>query len=143
MLAFSVSLLRSAIVGAASLLLVAPVLAQDVLAQDAEIAVADQKIESGNIVKVEKATIPAEGFLVIHNPGDDTAAPGKPIGHALLTPGSNTNVSVKLESDVKAGQKLVAVLHEDTAKSGMFDADTTKPLAKPDGKAVMAEFVAK
>ncbi len=111
-------------------------------AQDAEIAVADQRIESGNIVKVEKATIPAEGFLVIHDVGDG-AAPGKPIGHALLTPGSNTNVSVKLETDVKTGQKLVAVLHEDTGKTGMFDADTTKPIANRDGKAVMAEFMAK
>lgn len=116
--------------------------AASALAQEAEIAVADQRVESGNIVRVDKANIPAVGFVVIHE-AKDQDAPGAPIGHALLSAGSNSNVSVKLEQSVEPGAKLIAVLHEDTSKTGMFDPDTAKPVAKPDGATVKAEFVAK
>lgn len=114
------------------------------LADDPKIAVQDQRVESGNIVKVQEVTSPGDGFIVIHAPAPSKAdAPGAPIGYAIVNSGSNSNVSVKLEQDVKQGEKLVAVLHEDAKADGMFDADADKPLAKPDGAAVTAEFVAK
>lgn len=113
------------------------------LADDTKIAVQDQRIESGNIVKVQEVVSPAAGFLVIHAAEPSkAAAPHAAIGYAVVNSGSNSNVSVKLEKDVKSGEKLVAVLHEDAKADGMFDADTDKPLAKPDGAAIMAEFVA-
>lgn len=120
-----------------------PVFAQSVTIEP-EIAVHDQRIESGNIVKVQEVKAPADGFLVIHAGADETdAKPGTPIGYAIVNSGSNSNVSVKLEKDVTSGQKLVAVLHEDATQAGMFDADRDKPLAKSDGGVVMAAFVAR
>lgn len=113
-------------------------------AQEAVIAVEDQRIESGNIVKVAEVKTPGDGFLVIHTAtqsGD--VKPGAPIGYAIVNSGSNSNVSVKLEQDVQSGQKLIAVLHEDATDAGMFDAGRDKPLAKPDGATVMATFVAR
>jgi hypothetical protein len=113
-------------------------------AQDAAIAVQDQRVESGNIVKVQEVTAPADGFLVIHaSPSNEAATPDKPIGYAVVNSGSNSNVSVKLEQDVPAGEKLVAVLHEDASDARMFDPARDKPLAKADGQTVMATFVAK
>lgn len=127
-----------------ALLAVACATAAPARADDPKIAVQDQRVESGNIVKVAEVTSPGDGFLVIHavEPAK-TDAPGPPIGYAIVNSGSNSNVSVKLEQDVKSGEKLVAVLHEDAKADGMFDADADKPLAKPDGATVMAEFVAK
>ena len=114
------------------------------LAADPVIAVQDQRVESGNIVKVQEVTSPGNGFLVIHTGSDAAEAkPGTAIGSAIVNSGSNSNVSVKLEQDVKSGEKLVAVLHEDAKADGMFDADADKPLAKPDGATCMAEFKAK
>lgn len=126
----------------ASALLLAGI--QTAFAQELRIAVKDQRIESGNIVKVQEVTSKEDGFLVIHVPNpDDPNKPGKAIGYAIVNTGSNSNVSVKLEADVKSGERLHAVLHEDTTKSGMFDADQDKPAAKPDGNVVLATFVAK
>lgn len=113
-------------------------------AQDAKIAVQDQRVESGNIVKVQEVTSPADGFLVIHAANDaNSSDPGKAIGYAVVNSGSNSNVSVKLEEDVKSGERLHAVLHEDTTKTGMFDAARDEPAAKPDGTRVMASFTAR
>lgn len=113
-------------------------------APDPKIAVQDQRIESGNIVKVQEVLSPSDCFLVIHAAHDvNSADPGKAIGYAIVSSGSNSNVSVKLETDVKAGDRLHAVLHEDTTKTGMFDAERDKPAAKPDGTSVAAAFTAK
>lgn len=113
-------------------------------AQDAKIAVQDQRVESGNIVKVQEVTSPGDAFLVIHASNEaNVADPGKAIGYAVVNSGSNSNVSVKLEEDVKSGERLHAVLHEDATKSGMFDAARDEPAAKPDGSRVMASFTAK
>lgn len=112
------------------------------LADEATIAVRDQKIESGNIVKVRQVTIPVDGFVVIHAPkASKPEGPGTPIGYTFVNSGSVSNVSIKLEEGVDPGQKLTAVLHADTKKNQMFDEDNDKPLG--DGKVVQASFTAK
>lgn len=118
--------------------------AQPAWAEDPKIAVQDQRVESGNIVKVQEVTSPSAGFLVIHaaEPEKDDAA-GPAIGYAIVNSGSNSNVSVKLEQDVKSGEKLMAVLHEDAKADGMFDEGADKPVANPGGATVMAGFLAK
>lgn len=111
-------------------------------ADEAKIAVSDQKIESGNIVKVRQVTTPVDGFVVIHAPKKSKSqGPGAPIGYAFVNSGSASNVSIKLEEGVDPGQKLTAVLHADTKKNQMFDEDNDKPLG--DGKVVQASFTAK
>lgn len=112
-------------------------------AEEPSISVQDQRVEGGNIVKVQEVKSPGNGFLVIHAHDGEQESPGKPIGYALVNNGSNSNVSVKLEGDVKPGERLHAVLHEDTTKTGMFDAERDKPAAKPDGTTVTASFVAR
>ncbi|MDO9382465.1 MAG: hypothetical protein Q7T86_06330 [Hyphomicrobiaceae bacterium] len=128
----------------AALLALATATGHPAFANDAKIAVHDQRVESGNIVKVQDVTSPSAGFLVIHaTEPAKTEIPGPAIGYAIVNPGSNSNVSVKLEQDVRAGEKLTAVLHEDAKADGMFDEALDKPVAKPDGATVMAGFVTK
>jgi hypothetical protein len=128
----------------AAILALALAAGQPAWADDPKIAVQDQRVESGNIVKVQEVTSPGAGFLVIHaaEPAKDDAA-GAAIGYAIVNSGSNSNVSVKLEQDVKSGEKLMAVLHQDAKADGMFDEAADKPISSPDGATVMAGFLAK
>lgn len=116
-------------------------------ADEATIAVSDQAIESGNIVKVRQVTTPVDGFVVIHAAKKPEAKePGSPIGYAFVNSGSVSNISIKLEQGVEPGQRLTAVLHADTKKNQMFDEDNDKPLGQPgssNGNVVQASFTAK
>jgi hypothetical protein len=115
------------------------------LAQDASVSVKDRKV-TGNKVTIDKVTIPVDGWVVIHPSDASGKFIEKDIGHAPVTAGASSDVSVTLTENVEDGAKLHAMLHEDTGTKGTYEfgkvAKADGPVMK-DGKLVIDEFTAK
>jgi hypothetical protein len=113
----------------------------------AELVVADQPVRA-RAVRIAKVEIEEDGFVVIH----ETAADGKPvapgsIGSAPVKKGVNENVAVRLNKPVKRGATLIAMLHRDTGKKGVYEfgpasTEEDKPLVIG-GNPVTKPFVVK
>ena len=112
----------------------------------ASIKVSDQKI-FGNEVTVADVNLPKNGFLVIHPSDAKGNLIEKDIGHIALNAGDHKTVKVKLTENHKAGDKLWAMLHEDTGKAGVYEfgasgkTNVDMPF-KENGKAVEQAFKA-
>ena len=87
----------------------------------AELAVSDQGIRRGTVV-IDKVMMEQDGFVVIHEMSADgkPVAPGS-IGHTAVKKGMAEKVAVRLTKRVKKGAKLMAMLHADTGKMGVYE----------------------
>lgn len=103
--------------------------------------------KAGKTVTIKSATLKNGGFLVIHAIKNGKPVVPASIGHARLKKGKNKNVVVKLTAKTKAGDKLLAMLHHDTGKKGVYEfgpgsVKTDKPVIV-DGKPVVKPFALK
>lgn len=126
--------MKTATLAAALILASAPA-----FAQDAAITASPQP--AGNTVTIDKVTIPADGWLVIHEIRDGKPQAPQSIGHAAVKAGENLSVAVTLDMEVAAGSRVLAMLHEDTGTIGAYEfgpgaTDNDKPLMA-DGKPVV------
>lgn len=93
-----------------------------------EIEAADQKIVN-NKVLIDKASIPVDGWLVIHEADPipekekQKIGPlykaGKILGYTYLPAGPHVNVEVKVAPTKK--EKLLATIYVDKGRKGLFD----------------------
>lgn len=113
-------------------------------AATASLKAADQKISRGEVT-IADVNLPKNGFLVIHPSDTKGNLIEKDIGHIALKAGDHKNVKVKLTANHKAGEKLWAMLHEDTGTPGVYQfgapgkANADMPF-KANGKAVEQAF---
>ena len=105
----------------------------------------DQDV-SGGTVTASKVMAGANGWLVVHRT-DDKMKPGPVVAYAPLKKGENTDVAAILTEEVKAGEKLMLMLHAEAGgmKTGIFEytlgAKEDGPI-KVDGKLVMSVITA-
>ena len=85
----------------------------------ASLKVSSQRISSGEVT-IADANLPKNGFLVIHPSDAKGNLTEKDIGHTALKAGEHKHVKVLLRGTPKAGEKLFAMLHEDTGKPGVY-----------------------
>lgn len=83
--------------------------------------VADQPLRRGTVT-IAHIEMPNDGFVVIH----ETTRDGKPIapasiGHTAVKKGASNNVVVRLTKRVRRGAKLIAMLHDDTGRMGVYE----------------------
>lgn len=98
------------------------------------ISAKDQKVANKSVIAASVSASKA-GCLVVHKADATGTKPGKIIGDVAIKAGENTDVTVPLTSDVKAGSKLILMLHEESDGDAKFD-DKDKPVMN-DGKMVM------
>ena len=106
----------------------------------------DQNVENG-VVSADKIVAAENGWMVVHRTGDDMK-PGPVVGHAPLRMGENIDVAAILTEEVKAGEKLMLMVHGETGgmKTGIFEytlgAKEDGPV-RVDEKLVMSVITAK
>ena len=98
------------------------------------ISAKDQKVANKSVTAASVASSKA-GYLVVHEADATGTTAGKILGNASVKAGENKDVYVPLMSDVKAGSKLILMLHEESDGDTKFD-DKDKPVMT-DGKVVM------
>lgn len=87
--------------------------------QAAALEVESQPVKDGTL-NIDLAYMPQPGFVALHTVSQNGISPDT-IGHAALKAGENRNVQVKLDGKVADNATLVAMLHQDTGKSGQFE----------------------
>jgi hypothetical protein len=97
------------------------------------ISAKDQKIINKSVTAASVIASKA-GYLVVHEADATGAKAGKIIGNVAVKVGENKDVTVPLATEVKAGAKLILMLHEESNADAKFD-DKDKPVMT-DGKAV-------
>jgi hypothetical protein len=103
------------------------------------ITVSDQTIGQDNTISVSQIVSPTQGWIVIHTQQD--GAPGPAIGYSMVQAGTNSNVSVEIDSERRT-DTLYAMLHEDTGVMGEFEfPDADPPVTDAQGNVVMESFV--
>lgn len=83
-------------------------------------------------VQVSSVTAEKDGYLVVHRTDFTGTLPGTVIGHAPVKAGENAEVSVVLEKQAEAGDKLIVMLHEEGDNDTDFDA-ADKPVTSGRG----------
>lgn len=92
-------------------------------AEENMIVVMEQR--PGNTITASQVYLAAPGFVVIHE--DTNGAPGAIIGSsALLQAGESSDIKITLSRATKNGEKLHAMLHNDTDANGKFSATADK-----------------
>lgn len=96
---------------------------------------------AGASVVVDVASIPADGWLVIHAMQDGKPVAPASIGHAPLKAGENTSVTVAIDPPAQPGDVVIAMLHNDDGEIGVYQfgpgsVDYDKPVVA-DGKPVV------
>ena len=104
------------------------------LAATDAISAKDQKVANKSVTAASVAASKA-GYLVVHEADATGTKAGKILGNAAVKAGESKDVAVALTSDVKAGSKLILMLHEESDGDAKFD-DKDKPVMT-DGKVVM------
>jgi hypothetical protein len=113
-------------------------------AAGASVKASDQKA-TADTVTIADADLPQSGFLVIHPSDANGNLIEKDIGHIALSAGDHKSVKVTLTGTYKPGDKLWAMLHEDTGTKGVYQfgapgkANVDMPL-KANGKVVEQSF---
>ncbi|MGM0555233.1 MAG: lipoprotein [Myxococcota bacterium] len=115
-------------------------------AQEPSVTVSDQTADPANEVVVEEAVSEGAGWIVIHEQNEAGDAIAGVIGHAALTDGINTDVTVTLDRDVEDGETLYAMLHTDDPADGDYTFDGTAenpedPPVESNGEVVVESFV--
>lgn len=98
------------------------------------ISAKDQKIVNKSVTATS-VTASKAGYLVVHEADATGTKAGNILGNVAVKAGENKDVTVPLGSEVKAGTKLILMLHEESDANSKFD-DKDKPVTT-DGKTVM------
>jgi len=98
------------------------------------ISAKDQKITNKSVIAAS-VTASKAGYLVVHEADATGTKAGKVLGNVPVKAGENKDVTVPLTSEVKAGSKLILMLHEESDADAKFG-DKDKPVMT-DGKIVM------
>lgn len=91
----------------------------------------------GKVVYVSSATLPRNGFVVIHK--DQAGKPGAVIGSRYFKKGTNPGTIDLSESTIEGGT-YYAMLHGDEDANSTFDATKDLPLNDKSGNPVMRTF---
>jgi len=75
---------------------------------------------AGATVTVDAASIPADGWLVIHATKDGKPVAPASIGHAPLKAGENKSVTVAIDPPAQPGDVVIAMLHNDDGEIGVY-----------------------
>jgi len=107
------------------------------------IAVGNQ-VPSGKTVNIAEVEIPHDGFVVIHASKDGQPVMPQNVGYARVKAGFHQNVKVKLDQTPKPGTTYIAMLYDDSGRTGKFEVgpgntNADKPLML-DGKDVSKTF---
>ncbi len=98
---------------------------------------------AGAVLTVDAASIPVDGWLVIHATKDGKPVVPASIGNAPLKAGMTKNIVVQLSEPTKPGDTVITMLHTDTSViatyefgPGSVEEDTPiivdgKPVVKP------------
>lgn len=106
-------------------------------AEENMIVVMEQR--PGNTVTASQVYLAAPGFIAIHEDANGTA--GAIIGSsALLQAGESSQIEIQLSRSVRDGEKLHAMLHNDTNANGIFNANTDLPVASRLGGSIQGWF---
>lgn len=100
------------------------------------VTVMDQAIEDSTVV-VPEVISDGQGWMVIH--ADEDGAPGPVIGHAAVSDGVNTDVSVEIDVDA-ATETLYAMLHTDSGEMGTYEFPDGDPPVQVEGNVVVEPF---
>ncbi|MCL7454278.1 MAG: LPXTG cell wall anchor domain-containing protein [Anaerolineae bacterium] len=106
-------------------------------AQDSpSVTVSDQEIVA-DTVTVDEVISDGPGWIVIH--AEQDGAPGPVIGWAAVEDGTNTDVSVEIET-ANATDELYAMLHIDAGVMGTYEFPGADVPAEVDGEVVVESF---
>jgi hypothetical protein len=100
-------------------------------ARAADMIAPDGLKASPSSVTVASASAGKAGYLVVHESADGTTA-GAVIGHKAIKAGDNKNVSIPLEKKMKAGAKLIVMMHSEDDNDTDFD-EADKPVTSGRG----------
>ena len=93
----------------------------------------------GNVVVASQIHIASPGFVVIHE--DKNGLPGAILGSSpILQAGDSQQVTIKLSRAVRDGERLHAMLHNDTDASGTFGAPPDAPVRSRLGSPIEGWF---
>ncbi|MCW9706239.1 DUF7282 domain-containing protein [Fodinibius salsisoli] len=86
-----------------------------------------------------------DGWLVLHQANSSGNGPGRVVGSAMVSAGTNSDVSIALNEgeSVSTGETLFAMLHYDTGTKGEYEFDGQNGLDLPvvfDGNVVVKPF---
>ncbi len=84
-----------------------------------------------NTVTVGSATAGKDGYLIVHETNDGATA-GPVIGRKPIQAGENENISIPLEKRMKAGAKLIVMMHSEDNNDTEFD-EADKPVTAGHG----------
>ncbi len=107
------------------------------LAERNAVVASDQ--QPGETVTVEQVYLAEPGYVVIHEESDGNA--GAILGSsALLNAGATSDVSVNLSRPAREGEKLVAMLHQESSGNSTFEAAVDTPFQSDFGGPIMMMF---
>jgi len=115
-----------------------PTQADDEMMATPSITVEDQMVENGQVM-VPSAVSDGPGWMVIH--AEQDGAPGPVVGHAALSDGENTDITVDIDTEA-ATTTLFAMLHTDSGEEGTYEFPDGDPPVKVDGEVVVKPFQA-
>jgi hypothetical protein len=109
------------------------------------ISVVPQSIKEGKIL-VANVITDQDSWLVIHKENNRNVEEGEVVGYAPLSRGNHKNVEVKVNLSDQSTMALVAMLHIDEGKKGVFefpgkDIPMISPLTSQSDIPVMMPFV--
>ena len=87
--------------------------------QAGEIFASDQA--AGSVIVVDKIGMPSTGWLVVHAVQNGEPDLSGAIGHAYVSAGPSSNLSVPLTTALPAGSEAVVMLHLDTGNAKVFE----------------------
>lgn len=76
---------------------------------------------AGVVIEVDEATIPVDGWMVIHATRDGKPVVPDSIGHTRIPKGTSRNIRVPLTEAVKPGDTVITMLHADTDTIGVYE----------------------
>ncbi len=110
------------------------------------VTVSDQTVDPADEVVVGEVVSDGAGWIVIHEQDEAGDTFAGVIGHAAVSDGTNTDVSVTLDRDIVDGETLYAMLHVDDPADGQYNfdgnaADPEDPPVSSGGDIVVESFV--
>ena len=94
---------------------------------------AGNQVPDGRTVNIAEVEIPHDGFVVIHATQNGKPVMTQYVGDTRVKAGFHQNVNVKLDQKPKPGTTYVAMLYNDSGRTGKFEfgpgnANADKPL---------------
>ncbi len=102
----------------------------------------DQTLSDPSSVTISRVRVSAASWIVIYE--DELSVAGPPIGEQLIMAGEQTSVAITLDRPATHGERLYAVLHEDSPADGELTFGTPdggdQPALAANGEIAIASF---